>query len=380
VTCPNGTQSPAQAITCAGAIAVALGASQEDNEDFDNSTQDPRASGAGAGDIYVTWTRFDNDFVPSTEIDLAVCKATFASLADCSTPIIVSGGADTVVQFAWLSVVPGTGANAGKLTVVYMNTNTSTGNTEIKMAVCTPHGAPAAPTCAAPTVVTIVKTPISSSAIGTILFGGGLADNTFRIFTMTKVANRADTGGGQTTFLVWDTCKVQPYTTTGGTFSAPCMDADVQMASSTNLGASWTFAALDAGTGTHEFFPAISVDNTQNITNVAYYKTTDPLHYKNRIEVGLRQIPAASTTPGALVVVTTSSDSANGDPNLPLFAPQYGDYIGVSAHSTGGVGTGRAYIGFTNDSRLGNFCQPVCTVANTAQNPESNNTVSKITY
>jgi len=71
------------------------------------------------------------------------------------------------------------------------------------------------------------------------------------------------------------------------------------------------------------------------------------------------------------------------DPNLPLFAPQYGDYIGVSGRSTAAtVGSGRAYIGFTNDSRLGTYqCPvPICAAAGAAQNPESNNTVSKITY
>jgi hypothetical protein len=374
-TCPKGTQTIAQATTCFGTAAVALGASQEDNEDFDNSTQDPRASGTGAGDIYVTWTRFDNDFVPTTEIDLAVCTATFTSLANCSTPIIVSAAADTSVQFAWMSVVPA-GTNAGKLTVVYMN---STGALpQIKMAVCTPNGAPKAPTCAAPTVVTTLATPITSfSDVGFTI--GGLSDNTLRITSMAKVANRGD----GTTFIVWDTCKVQPFTASGGTFESPCMDADVELGFSTNLGTSWTFpaAGVDTGTGTHEFFPAISVDNTQNITNIVYYKSMDTLLYKNRMRVMLKQIPAGSTTPGAVVPVTTAGDSPNGDPNIPLFAPQYGDYIGVSGRSTSATaGTGRAYVGHTNDSRLGTFICTFCSGATGAQNPESNNHVSKVTY
>jgi hypothetical protein len=374
-TCPKGTQTIAQAATCFGTAAVALGASQEDNEDFDNSTQDPRSSGTGAGDIYVTWTRFDNDFVPSTEIDLQVCTATFTTLANCSPQIVVSAAADTDVQYSWLSVVPA-GTNAGKLTVVYMNY--TTGTTQIKMAVCTPNGAPKAPTCAVPTVVTTLATPITSfSEEGFTI--GGLSDNTFRIESMAKVANRGD----GTTFIVWDTCKVQPFTASGSTFDSPCMDADVKLGVSTNLGASWTFpaAGVDIGTGTHEFFPAISVDNEQNITNIAYYKTEDTLLYKNRTRVVLKQIPAGSTTPGALILVTTSVDSPNGDPNIPLFAPQYGDYIGVSGRSTSATaGTGRAYIGHTNDSRLGTFICTFCSGATGAQNPESNNHVSKVTY
>jgi hypothetical protein len=375
VTCPKGTLTIAQAATCFGTFAVALGASQEDTADFDNSTQDPRSSGTGAGDIYVTWDEFDNDFVPSTSIDLAVCTATFTSLANCSSPMIVSAAADTDVAFGWLSVVPA-GANAGKVTVVYMNLTGAL--PQIKMAVCTPNGAPKAPTCAAPTVVTTLATPITSFSEGGFTIGG-LSDNTFRITSMAKVANRGD----GTTFIVYDTCKVQPYTALGGTFDSPCMDADVDLAVSTNLGASWTFpaAGVDTGTGTHEFFPAISIDNERNITNIAYYKTTDTLLYKNRTQVALKQIPAGSTTPGALILVTTAQDSPNGDPTIPLFTPQYGDYIGVSGRSTSTTtGTGRAYIGHTNDSRLGTFICTFCSGAKSAQNPESNNHVSKVTY
>ncbi len=48
------------------------------------------------------------------------------------------------------------------------------------------------------------------------------------------------------------------------------------------------------------------------------------------------------------------------------------DYIGVAARGSGGAGNSRAYVGHTNDSRLGLY--------NGAMNGDSNNHVSKVTY
>jgi len=361
VKCPKGTENLAQAMTCVGTTAVLLGASEEDQADFENLTQDPRASGTGAGDIYVTWTDIDNDFTPTTQINLVACKAKFASIKDCSSPVVVSGS-DTEVTYSGVSVVPGTGANAGKITVSYVNAGAFP--YQGKMAVCTPKGAPVAPVCAAATLVATESQPVTS-----------LADNAFRVNTIPVIANRAD-ASGQTTFAVWAHCKTL---STAPLNPQACLDSDVVMKTSTNLGTSWSaVTTVDAGVGTHEFMPAISVDNTQSITNIAYYKTSDSLHYKNRTEVYLKQIPSGSTTPGAAIVVTTSPDSPAGDPNLSqyLVSYQYGDYIGISARSTAAAaGKGIAYIGFTNDSRLGTYG-----ISPTVQNPESNNTVSRVTY
>lgn len=252
-------------------------------------------------------------------------------------------------------MVPGGGPNAGKITITYVNFAFET----IRFVVCTPHGAPAAPTCTAPTTIATEANPIISP----------LTDNSFRIAFIPAIANRADGTTGQTTFVVWNHCKVPEFLPLGG---FDCPDTDVVMATSTNLATFSAATAVDATTGTHEFMPAISVDPAQNITNIAYYHTPDAFHYKNTTQVLLKQIPSGSTTPGAATPVTTSPDSPAGDANLGVFFPEYGDYIGVAARGSGGAGNSRAYIGHTNDSRLG--------IYNGAMNGDSNNHMSKVTY
>lgn len=97
-----------------------------------------------------------------------------------------------------------------------------------------------------------------------------MTDNSFRIAFIPAIANRADGTTGQTTFVVWNHCKVPEFLPL---FGFDCPDADVVMAHSTNLATFSAATAVDATTGTHEFMPAISVDPAQNITNIAYYHT-----------------------------------------------------------------------------------------------------------
>ncbi len=372
-TCPSGTLSAVAAATCAGTTAVVLGASEEDLADFPQSTQDPRTTGTGAGDIYATWTNFDFDFLSSTEIEVVACKKTFASLTDCSPPKVVSDP-DSNVQFSSVSVVPA-GPSAGKITISYVNftfgavCSPAFSCQQIKLVVCTPNGAPAAPTCGAPVVAVTEKQPIPFFGLTNIQVPFSFRNNTIPV-----IANRANptpaTATGQTTFLVWERC--------GGTTALPfnfgltCTDADIVMSTSTNLATFTAPTPVDASVGTHEFMPAISVDANQNVTNIAYYHTPDTNTYKNRAVVDLKQIPSGSTIPGAAILVTSVPDSPVGDGNIPFFAPAYGDYIGVAARGVGGLLGSRAYIGYTNDSRIA--------IYGTSSNTDSNNHVSKVTY
>jgi len=142
---------------------------------------------------------------------------------------------------------------------------------------------------------------------------------------------------------------------------------------SADLGATWSaLVPVDASAGTHEFDPAITVDSGQNITKIAYYHNTDALHFKNRTQVLVKQIPAGSTTPGTAIVLTTVPDSPEGDANFGLAGGGLGDHLGIAAHGTGTLGGSTSYVAHTNNARLGVYFG--------LQNAESNNHVSKFTY
>ncbi len=360
-TCPAGTQTSAAAATCAGANAVIVSATDDEFVDFPGLAQDHRATGTGAGDIYVTNTAVDFvGFV--TEIHLTACKKGFTSLSQCSPTITISG-TDTATQFSSVSVVPAGPTSAGTITVVYSDFTFS--SVTLRFVKCAPKGAPLAPVCSAPTTITTDANPLFSFS----LFGGGLTGNAgLSVNTIPVHVDRADGTTGQTTFVVWADCKVAT-----ASLSQPCLDADIKMTTSTNLGTSWAaVTALDGTTGSHEFDPAITVDDGQNITKVAYYHTPDLLHFKNRTVVDLKQIPSGSITPGPVIAITSTPDSPEGDANFSSFAGGLGDYLGVGAHGTGAVGGSCAYIGHTNNTRLG--------IYSGLSNAESNNHVSKLCY
>ena len=354
--CPAGTVAFTQAPACAGANAVMVSATDDENVDFPALAQDRRATGTGAGNVYVANAALDA-IGSVSEIHLTACPRLFGPLAPCSPTITISG-ADTAAQFASVSVVP-SGPNAGIVTVVYANFGFPETMRWVK---CTPKGAPLAPSCSAPT--TIASEP---NSLGFGIFSGGLMGNSgLRVLTIPTHVDRGDSTTGQTTFVTWAHCKVST--------SFGCPDSDVVMDISTNLGASWAgVTLLDGSPGTHEFDPAITVDDGQNITKVAYYHTPDVLHFKNRTVVDLKQIPSGSTTPGAVFPITSTPDSPEGDANFSVFgAAGLGDYLGIAAHGTGAVGGSCAYVGHTNNTRLGTYSG--------LQNAESNNHVSKVCY
>lgn len=348
--CPPGTISVGLAPACTGANAVIVSATDDESVDFPGLAQDRRATGTGAGNIYVTNTAFD--FVTfSTEIHLTACTRTFVTLAQCSPTATISSSTDFDAQFSSVSVVP-SGNASGTITVVYI------AGTTLKFVKCTPKGAPLAPACSAPTTIMTDPNVLNS-------FSGLMGNSGLNVRTIPVHIDRGDSITGQTTFVAWARCKVS-------TFGA-CPDADVVMTTSATLGASWSaMAALDATPGTHEFDPAIALDDGQNITKVAYYHTPDSLHFKNRTVVDLKEILSGSVIPGAVVPITTAPDSPEGDANFFFGAAGLGDYLGIAAHGTGGAGNSVSYIGHTNNARLGTY--------NGVPNAESNNHVSKAIY
>ena len=117
-------------------------------------TVDTRATGTGAGNVYVTMTRLANYYSGSSAMQLVVCDN---GLVNCSPPETVSG--DPNITLSRVQVIP-SGGSAGTVTISYINVASGRNKSgltgyryQIKRVVCTPNGAPNAPTCSAPTLV-----------------------------------------------------------------------------------------------------------------------------------------------------------------------------------------------------------------------------------
>ena len=345
--CPAGTLTDVQAATCTGTAAIIIDPSLINIPDAVSIAQDPRAAAtgvAGPGDIYVANASFGDDY--RSVIHLTVCKAGFASTADCSTPVTISG-LQNATELPYVSVVP-SGPNAGHITVAYVNNSYN-----IEFVHCTPKGAPAAPTCTAPV---LVKAETQ--------FPRSLSDNPDLSFALAPViANRPNSSTGQTTFIVWPHCKIPAY--------GACPDSDIVMASATSLTAPvWTAANVTTASG-HQFQPGISWDSGQNIVTIAYYAATDT--FKNRSIVQMQQIPSGSTVPGAATNVTTTA-TMTGFNGLSggYYYPSFTDPLGLAAKGGSASGSTRLYIGHVNSSRLGTYTG--------ISNPEANNHISQVVY
>jgi hypothetical protein len=161
--CPSGTHNLTSAVSCwpLGPAASGFNAIVLDNSlltggfaDKPDSVIDTRASGTGAGNVYITDTVF---FFGST-IHLTACTN---DLTACSATEIISGS-DFNTQFSDVKTTA-----TGKITVTYGNHNETVSpngqlffSVDIKCVVCTPNGAPTAPTCNAPVLVTTEYQPI----------------------------------------------------------------------------------------------------------------------------------------------------------------------------------------------------------------------------
>jgi hypothetical protein len=344
-TCPAGTLTGTQEDTCAGTTAIVADASLDDFADSPSIAQDPRTSGTGAGDIYIVNTSFR--YLRSV-IVLTACKATFATSADCSAPLVISGNGETATQFPSVAVVAG-GGNAGYIVITYVD------GSNIEYLYCTPGGAPNPPTCTNPDSPITISNPYIS-----------LTDNpAMLVNTWPVIAARTDAGGGKTIFVVWSECKPYSFPLTA------CPDADVKMAYRQALASgSWTVTPVTTVAG-HQFMPSIAYDTGQNVITIAYYGTNSDV-YKNRVVMLMKQIASGTVGLGNTFTVTTSYDSIAGDGTSPDFSSPLGDYMGLAAHGGTGMGSSRVYLGFTNNARQGTY--------NGISNTQADNNVSQVTY
>jgi hypothetical protein len=284
--CPDGTLSQSDSEQCwpvRALVNLSSTLSRTNSSPSLSVDERPLASGAGAGDVYVSATQFQG----SARVFLAACKN---DLSACSAPVVVSD-TDTAGT-SNVAVRPD-----GGVTVTYTaNVTGGFGNptaVRIKYVACQPGGAPAPPSCSPPRLVFS-----ESHAIPFIPSNPqtGLHSNRFVLQTFPKHAHRMDVNGIET-YVVWDRCRVStaiPYP--GLTFVNKCADADILLAASADNGQSWSYAPLDVD-AQDQFQPWIAVDRASNTVHIAYYTSAADTLFQHRPRVALRQIPPGGSTP-----------------------------------------------------------------------------------
>jgi hypothetical protein len=362
--CPNGTQPNGNNPKCwpvSGLANFTNGAISQATLLHSYMAVDPRTSGTGAGDVYVVAQYINSTNFPAVaDVQIITC----ANLTlRCGSPVVVSG-ADTFGSFPYVQV-----RSDGTITISYWtftkpNNGSQPNPIDIKFLTCTPQGAPKPPSCSAPLLVATSNVPG--------LFAPG--DSGFRDFLFPKHANRLETDGKTfTTFLAYDRCRsiVGPLSTA----TPICSKVDLVVTVSTDGGATWSMPQVAESVG-HQFFGAISHDNSTETINIAYYSTQeDP--FLQRAKVRLRQIVSGATVLGAAQVLTTpSTDPDAGIPDLIEPGGQgfidFGDRIGLAAAGTGAAGLSKVYVHYTWTNVFGTF-------KGTAQ-PDQNGTLIGVSY
>ena len=247
--CPSGTHSEVQAVSCWTVIPPAFVFSQP-GPDLGGAQPsiavDERATGAGkgAGDVYVVGTT-PNSTTLSSSVTIAACTNSL----NCGTGAGVQiSGSDVGADFPFVRVRPD-----GVVTVSYILGNAD-GSATIKFATCTPSGAPKAPKCGTPVVVTNLSQPLAPNS-GALF---SLWNINLLAFTYPKHTNRAESGGKFTSFLVYDDCKNQ-FLQANPPFPV-CLDAEVLMTTSTDNGKTWsTPVSLDKANGHHSTRPSLQI-------------------------------------------------------------------------------------------------------------------------
>ena len=335
--CPSGTQSHGSA-SCWPLGAVTNITTLNAFLDSPHIAVDPRTSGKGAGDVYVVVAQRSANG-SNTGISLTACTNT---TLHCGTSTSISGG-DAQADFPFVQVRPD-----GGITISYRNTTFPKVNPEeIKFVYCTPNGAPAAPTCNSPLVVTTENNPEFASLLGDVPMIDALYP---------RHAHRLESDGKTvTTFVVYDRCDVA-IIQQNGLGSPFCPKSDVVMTSSTNGGASWSpVSKVSPATG-QQFFANVATDISTGTVNIAYYSTEND-SFQQRAQVFLAQVPPGSTTPGAPRLLTSAfGDVQASSPLTVLLQPAgFGDRLGLAAAGSGTAGQSRAYVGFTWNNVFGTY-------------------------
>ncbi|HXM98610.1 MAG TPA: hypothetical protein VN982_09065 [Candidatus Dormibacteraeota bacterium] len=350
--CPNGTEL--KSATCWNTGAVVNITTLNAFLSSPHMAVDPRTSGTGAGDLYLTVTE-QNPNGSNTHISLTACtNATF----NCSGAINLTG-ADVHADLSWVEVRPD-----GSITISYRNTTFPGINAEdIKFINCTPRGAPATPICSSPVLVMHETQPIFVASPGNVAISDVLYP---------KHAHRPESGNAVTTFLVYDRCEV-PERVPGGASGNFCPKTDVVMTFSTDGGRSWSPISKASNGAGQQFFGAIALDASTRTINIAYYSTeNDP--YAQRLQVFLAPILRNQTWVSSTQLLTTGVADPQSVSPFVVGSPVtgFGDRIGVAAGGTGSGGHSHVYTTFSWNSVPG--------IYDGVTNPDINNHLTRFDY
>jgi len=345
--CPNGTHNQQQSQSCWMQTPPAL----IDSGDFEGPelgiAVDERLRGTGAGDVYVV----GNSSV-SQSVFIQAC--TNASL-NCSPMVSIDQDDNYNAPFVQVR-------HDGLITISYMEF-TPDGSDMVQFVTCAPTGAPNAPVCGKPTTATTVATPL--------LEGGGEPDFIAPLqFSYTQHANREESNGSFTTFLVYDDC-TNLYSPQPGNPPSYCLSSSVEMTFSTDNGQTWSQpVSVDTHNGFH-IFPTITCDSSTGNVFIAHYSTEGD-YFEHEIRVIVNQIAPGSTTLGSPQPATTFTPT--DDPPFLGFQILAGFdlYMGAVAHGTGTPGQSHLYLSFDSEAVNGTY--------NRRPLPELNNHIKLVTF
>jgi hypothetical protein len=333
--CPSGTEFGTA--PCFTTVAVTNISGLNAFLDNPHIAVDPRTKGIGAGDLYTVVAQRNSDN-KTFHISLTACT----NGLNCGSSVAISG-TDNNPDFPWIQVRPD-----GGITISYRDTTFPGVNPEdIKFVTCTPAGAPKAPSCGSPLLVTTEKNPVFATTIGDLLMMNQLYP---------RHVNRLESDGKTvTTFLIYDRCGV-PVIQQNGVGRSFCPKGDVVLTSSNNGGATWSPVTSVTTSPGLQFFGAIANDTSTETVNISYYSTqNDP--FQLRPQVFLTQIAPGTTTVGTPQRLTSAFADVQASPpiglqNQPEF---FGDRIGIAVTGTGNAGQSHAYVSFTWNSVAGTY-------------------------
>lgn len=331
--CPNGTHTTAQAASCwthtPPVVIDSLPVTEEAGEPF--LAVDERASGTGAGDVYVL---YGNNPTP---LSIVACTNSLK----CGGPALVPVPASTInLPYGGVDVQV---TSTGLITVSFgllPEDRRQSGET-LFFTICTPAGAPKPPTCAQPTTVATVANEILTNFPGVPLEHL----NGFPLeITSPRHAVRPGPGNDFTTFLVYDDC-VSPLRSLGG--NQLCAGGEVELTISSDSGKTWSKPiSVDTKVG-HHFFGNVATDGSTGTVSVVYLSTEgDPSFHQTRVM--LNQIAPGSTTLSPqkrITSVLNATDIVASGPGS-AFLEDLG--VGVVSRGTGSAGHSRLYTSFNS--------------------------------
>jgi hypothetical protein len=346
--CPDGTHTAAQSLTCWPTRRLA-------RTGFPvlrgpHLAVDERASGPGAGNVYLVFADFQFEF--DTRLLLVACTN---SLATCTAPVtidfthvFVGGGHVAVRPDGQVTITWVTGDSFG-MSVQYLS--------------CPPATPPAAPTCGSPSVVHTWFPVDGNTPDRLVAYPADLV-----LTRRPQHAHRLDANGTET-YVVWDQCK-----TGAGNGLEFCPDADVVMKASRDNGATWSALTCVSCVAQDQFLPAVAADRSRNIINIALYSSSSDATFQRRVRLILYHINPGSATPDPVDahVITTLLNDPSGDPHKVVPGSGFGESLGIAARGTGVDGQSRAYVHYTYHNIQGTY--------NGQQVPEPNNHLSRLDY